>query len=59
MKKSEIYHLAQIAVINSPSISPESKIEVMRILLEDENLALFVEDREAKEAMNEPAVVEE
>jgi hypothetical protein len=59
MKKSEIYHLAQIAVINSPSISPESKIEVMRILLEDESLALFVEDREAKEAMNEPAVVEE
>ena len=43
MKKSEIYHLAQIAVINSPSIAPESKIEVMRTLLEDEGLALFVE----------------
>lgn len=49
MKKSEIYHLAQIAVINSPSITPESKIEVMRTLLEDESLALYVEERKAKE----------
>jgi hypothetical protein len=48
MKKSEIYHLAQIAVINSPSISPERKIEVMRVLLEDEQLALFCEEQEEK-----------
>jgi hypothetical protein len=53
MKKSEIYHLAQIAVINSPSIAPEHKIEVMRILLDDESLALFVEDQEAKKAADE------
>ena len=53
MKKSEAYHLAQIAVINSPSIAPENKIKVMKILLEDENLALFVEDREAKAAEEE------
>ncbi len=52
MKKSEIYHLAQIAVINSPSISPENKIEVMRVLLDEEHLALFVEEREAKEKEN-------
>lgn len=52
MKKSEIYHLAQIAVINSPSITPESKIEVMRTLMEDESLALYVEERKAKEGEN-------
>lgn len=49
MKKSEIYHLAQIAVINSPSITPEGKIEVMRTLLEDESLALYIEEQKAKE----------
>lgn len=58
MKKSEIYHLAQIAVITSPSIAPESKIEVMRVLLDEEHLALYVEERDAKKAMTE-LVVEE
>lgn len=53
MKKSEIYHLAQIAVINSPSISPEGKIEVIQILLEDERVALYVEGQEAKKAAEE------
>jgi hypothetical protein len=53
MKKSEAYHLAQIAVINSPSIAPERKIEIMRVLLDDENLALFVEEQEAKKAAEE------
>lgn len=52
MKKSEIYHLAQIAVITSPSIAPESKIEVMRVLLDEEHLALYVEEREAKKEGN-------
>lgn len=52
MKKSEIYHLAQIAVITSQCITPESKIEVMRVLLDEEHLALFVEEREANEKEN-------
>ena len=43
MKKSELYHLAQIAVINSPIINPENKIEVMRVLMDAESLELFVE----------------
>lgn len=47
MKKSELYHLAQIAVINSPSISPENKIEVMRVLMDAESLELFVESQKA------------
>ena len=49
MKKSEIYHLAQIAVINSPSIAPETKLEVLSVLLHDESLEKFCEEREAKE----------
>ncbi len=48
MKKSELYHLAQIAVINSPSITPESKIEVLRVLLDDECLELYREEQEEK-----------
>ena len=59
MNKSEIYHLAQIAVITSPSISPENKIEVMRVLLDEEQLALYVEERDAKKAMSVAVVNEE
>lgn len=43
MNKSEAYHLAQVAVVNSPCITPESKIEILRILIAEENLALFCE----------------
>lgn len=43
MKKSEAYHLAQIAVINSPSITPEGKVKVLRILMEQEDIAIFME----------------
>lgn len=49
MKKSEIYHLAQITVINSPCIAPERKLETLRVLIENEDVAKFVEEREAKE----------
>ena len=51
MKKSEAYYLAQFAVINSPSIAPESKIEVLRVLMMDEDLEKFSEERKAKKAM--------
>ncbi len=52
MKKSEIYHLAQIAVINSPSIAPETKLEVLNVLLHDEDLEKFCEEQEAKKEGN-------
>lgn len=48
MKKSELYHLAQIAVVTSPCLAPENKLEVLNILMEDEGVAKFVEEREAK-----------
>ena len=43
MKKSEMYHLAQIAVINAPTIAPESKVEILKMLWNEESLCLFCE----------------
>ena len=45
MKKSEAYHLAQIAVIATNTISVESKIEVMRVLLDQERVELYCEEQ--------------
>lgn len=54
MKRSEAYHIAQVAVINSACISPEGKIEVMKVLINDEEVALFSEKRhEEKQAAAE------
>ena len=52
MKKSELYHLAQIAVIVSPCIAPETKLEVLNVLLHDESMEKFCEEREAKKEGN-------
>lgn len=46
MKKIELYHLAQIAVINTPCIAPETKIEIIRMLIADENLARYSDELE-------------
>ena len=48
MKNSEAYHLAQIAVVTSPAISPEGKLEVLKVLFDAETFAKFCEEREAK-----------
>lgn len=53
MKKSELYHLAQIAVVLSPAITPETKIEVLRELIDKEELEIFCEEQEAKKAAEE------
>ena len=50
MKKSTAYNLAQIAVVLSPNISPENKLDILRVLMDDENVALFTEESEAKKA---------
>ena len=55
MKKSELYHLAQIAVITSPSIAPETKLEVLNVLLHDESMEKFCEEREAEKEGNSNA----
>ena len=48
MKKSEIYHLAQIAAITSPCIAPETKLEVLKELMDKEDLEIFCEKQKAK-----------
>lgn len=50
MKKSELYHLAEVAVITTNTISVESKIEVLRVLFESEDVALFCEKKEEENA---------
>lgn len=49
MKKSEIYHLAQIAVVTANCITPENKLIILDELLAAEHLAQFVEKREEEE----------
>ncbi len=53
MKKSELYHLAQIAVVTTPTISPERKLEVLKVLIEAESIEEFTEEQEAKKAAEE------
>ena len=53
MKKSEAYHLAQIAVVNSPNITPEGKLFVLATLIDDERLAVYCEESEAQKAVEE------
>ena len=53
MKKSEIYSLAQIAVITTSCISVEKKQEILRVLIKDEDLAKFCEEKEIEKAIEE------
>ena len=50
MKKSEIYHLSQIAVVQSPQIAPESKIEILKVLWEQEKFEMYCEKQTESEA---------
>lgn len=49
MKKSEIYRRAQEMVINATHIPAEIRVEVMKQLIHDEELALFSESLTGKE----------
>ena len=50
MKKSEIYHVLQIAVMRDGNLDYEETLEVLRELFIQEDLAKFSEEREAKQA---------
>lgn len=50
MKKSEIYHLAQIAVVTTPHIAPENKLEILRELMASESYNTLTEGKEAAES---------
>ena len=52
MKKSEVYYMTQIAVVTSPLITPENKLEILRVLAADEDSAKYWEKKQAeKEAV--------
>lgn len=53
MKKSEIYKMAQRAVVNTMCILADDKLEILRELIEKEGLEKFCEDKAEKEKTNE------
>lgn len=52
MKTSEIYWLAQCAVLDS-QLTVKTKLEIVRELIEKEDVALYCENKEEKEKQNE------
>ena len=53
MKKSTVYQLAAIAVMESNSLSDQDKLTILRELLEREDLSIFVEEQKEKENAHE------
>ncbi len=47
MKKSEIYRLAQVAVMQFPLANSKEKLEVLRELMYREDTEKYMEDMEA------------
>jgi hypothetical protein len=50
MKKSEIYRLAQGAVVTNTSLPTSTKLEILRELMDKEDVEKFCEKRAEKEA---------
>lgn len=50
MKKSQMFLMAQVSVVNDAELSATEKIEILHELFEKEDLAKFVEEREEEEA---------
>ena len=49
MKRSEAFKAAQIAVLASGCFLSNDKLEILRVLIDSEDLALFSEKQEEKE----------
>lgn len=50
MKKSELYQIAMIAVVNSNFLNAGEKLEVLERLMEDKTMAGWSEKKEAERA---------
>ena len=48
MMKSELYRLAQVAVMDLGIINHKDRLEILRELMSQEDLAKFVEEQESK-----------
>lgn len=55
MKKSECYKLAQVAVAECEGLSAIEKVETLKVLINDESLALFVEEQKRMKELTEGA----
>ena len=53
MKQSEAFYLAQIAVVTSPTIAPEKKLEILMILMDSERFAKYCEEQAEEKAVAE------
>lgn len=58
MKKSEIYYKSQTAVLVCPSLRTADKLEILRVLMMEEDLEKFGEEREEREALNKLMAVD-
>ena len=54
MKDSEIYRILQELVVNTPGVETSDKLTMLRLLFEQEDLALYSESCEKKVEDNEP-----
>lgn len=53
MKKSETYKAAQMCVLRDSHICNVDKLEILRALMKEEDLALYTEKQKEKENANE------
>lgn len=50
MKKSEMYHMLMLIVVGDQNICAKDKLEIVERLMADKQMALMVEEYEAKKA---------
>lgn len=48
MKKSEMFRMAQMAVLAADFVSNEDKLEIIKVLMSEENVVKYCEDQRAK-----------
>ena len=53
MTKSKIYKMAQFAVLRDEYLSEHYKLDILRVLIDAEDLALFSEKQKAKKEQEE------
>ena len=49
MKKSECFKMAERAVIHHPVMTADDKLEVLRVLMANEDIAKYAEEKEEGE----------
>ena len=56
MKERKAYQILQELVINAPDISIADKTDLLRLLFEREDLALYIEEHEKQEGGEDESV---